>query len=224
VESLDDLKELDDEDLEKLNAAATSKLKKIKAKKFIKALHDLAGGGGGASETKLVVMSCPEVGTIDPYGAAPYDQRVMDKVAELQQRGILKMGFDRAGSSTAVPEVRFCPLCAHFSPTFHPPFAHFSPTFCSPFAGFSHFKLTTLIFRMKIVVRTSLCSNPETPSRSSRPSGFTATAPLPRPRSGWSPKTSRVCSTSSASRADRSLSLRRRCDALFVAFGCSSTK
>eukprot|EP01043_Picozoa_sp_COSAG02_P055664 COSAG02_NODE_6492_length_3539_cov_1.962209_2_plen_658_part_00 len=53
---------------------------------------------------KVVVMSCPEKGTLRPDGAEPYDQEVMEKVAELQRRGLLKMGFDRAGSSTKAPE------------------------------------------------------------------------------------------------------------------------
>ena len=53
---------------------------------------------------KVLVMSCPEEGTLDPYGGPPYDQKVMDKVVELQQRGKLKFGFDRAGTSTAARE------------------------------------------------------------------------------------------------------------------------
>jgi hypothetical protein len=74
----------------------------------------MARVGGVLDTKKVVVMSCPELGTRDPYGDPPYDERVMDKVAELQQRGVLKMGFDRAGSSTAVAEVReFSPFAAH---------------------------------------------------------------------------------------------------------------
>jgi hypothetical protein len=46
-------------------------------------------------------MSCPEHGTLDPDGGPPYNQSVMDKVNELQQRGRLKGGFDRAGSSNS---------------------------------------------------------------------------------------------------------------------------
>ena len=42
-------------------------------------------------------MSAPEEGTRRADGQGPYDEPVMDKVAELQQRGRLKMGFDRAG-------------------------------------------------------------------------------------------------------------------------------
>eukprot|EP01047_Picozoa_sp_COSAG01_P038736 COSAG01_NODE_3159_length_6488_cov_8.505400_5_plen_627_part_00 len=53
---------------------------------------------------KVVVMSCPEMGTLRLDGAGPYDQEVMEKVAELQRRKVLKMGFDRAGSSTKAPE------------------------------------------------------------------------------------------------------------------------
>ena len=48
-------------------------------------------------------MYCPEHGTLDPDGGAPYDQNVMDKIVELQQRGKLKGGFDRAGSSNSDP-------------------------------------------------------------------------------------------------------------------------
>ena len=46
------------------------------------------------------------MGTASPTGGPPYDQPVMDKVAELQQRERVKMGFDRAGSSTTHPEDR----------------------------------------------------------------------------------------------------------------------
>jgi hypothetical protein len=53
---------------------------------------------------KVIVMSCPETGTLRADGAGPYDQEVMEKVAELQRRKLLKMGFDRAGSSTKAPE------------------------------------------------------------------------------------------------------------------------
>ena len=54
---------------------------------------------------KVIVMSCPEIGTIDPYGGGPYDQPVMEKVQELAQLGgAIKMGFDRAGTTTAVKE------------------------------------------------------------------------------------------------------------------------
>ena len=45
---------------------------------------------------RVIVMSCPEHGTLDPNGGPPYSQSVMDKVNELQQRGRLKGGFDRA--------------------------------------------------------------------------------------------------------------------------------
>ena len=50
---------------------------------------------------RVIVMSCPEHGTLDPNGGPPYNQSVMDKVNELQQRGRLKGGFDRAGSSNS---------------------------------------------------------------------------------------------------------------------------
>jgi hypothetical protein len=50
-------------------------------------------------DTKRIVMSCPEFGTLDPSGNPPYDHDVMTKVSQLQRKGALKMGFDRAGSS-----------------------------------------------------------------------------------------------------------------------------
>ena len=53
---------------------------------------------------KVIVMSCPEHGTLRRDGKGPYDQPVMAKVAELLRHKVLKMGFDRAGSSTAHPE------------------------------------------------------------------------------------------------------------------------
>jgi hypothetical protein len=53
-------------------------------------------------DQKIVVMSCPETGTLKPDGSAPFDQKVMDKVSELVKRGVVKLGFDRAGTSTAV--------------------------------------------------------------------------------------------------------------------------
>eukprot|EP01043_Picozoa_sp_COSAG02_P062312 COSAG02_NODE_8565_length_2522_cov_2.349979_2_plen_608_part_00 len=56
------------------------------------------------TECKPIVMSCPEKGTLDPFGDGPYEELVMDKVMELQQCDKVKMGFDRAGTSTAVPE------------------------------------------------------------------------------------------------------------------------
>ena len=92
---------------------------------FVAAVHVCAGGGllgmvgvlwhdkiraafglgdEPSTERRVIVMSCPEWGTLDPYGEAPFDQPVMDKVTELQQRGIVKMGYDRAGTSTSVPE------------------------------------------------------------------------------------------------------------------------
>eukprot|EP01048_Picozoa_sp_COSAG05_P008026 COSAG05_NODE_592_length_8492_cov_22.177410_2_plen_416_part_00 len=66
----------------------------------------------GPAEYKTIVMSCPEMGTLDEdggvariaAGATPhevYNQRVMDKVSEFQQLGFVKFGFDRAGTSTA---------------------------------------------------------------------------------------------------------------------------
>ena len=54
------------------------------------------------ADHKAIVMSCPEMGTLNPDGSGPYDQKVMDKVSELSERGFVKLGFDRAGTSTAV--------------------------------------------------------------------------------------------------------------------------
>ena len=51
---------------------------------------------------KIIVMSCPEKGTLKPDGSAPFDQNVMDKVSDLVKLGVVKLGFDRAGTSTAV--------------------------------------------------------------------------------------------------------------------------
>ena len=44
------------------------------------------------------------MGTLSPYGEGPYEEKVMDKVTELQQIGVVKMGFDRAGTSTTAPQ------------------------------------------------------------------------------------------------------------------------
>eukprot|EP01045_Picozoa_sp_COSAG04_P018856 COSAG04_NODE_1779_length_5595_cov_1.888464_4_plen_1114_part_00 len=53
---------------------------------------------------KRIVMSCPEMGTLDPYENGPFDQRVMDKIEEMSKRGKVKMGFDRAGTTTTSPK------------------------------------------------------------------------------------------------------------------------
>lgn len=53
---------------------------------------------------KRIVMNCPEMGTLNSDGSGPYDQPVMEKVAELQQIGYLKYGFDRLDSSTFHPD------------------------------------------------------------------------------------------------------------------------
>ena len=53
-------------------------------------------------DQKVVVMSCPEMGTLKPDGSGPFEEKVMDKVSELVKRGVVKLGFDRAGTSTAV--------------------------------------------------------------------------------------------------------------------------
>eukprot|EP01045_Picozoa_sp_COSAG04_P031889 COSAG04_NODE_6066_length_1419_cov_1.087121_2_plen_317_part_01 len=58
----------------------------------------------GPGDKKVVVMSCPEKGTIDLYENGPYDQEVMAKIEEMSEVGKVKMGFDRAGTSTTHPE------------------------------------------------------------------------------------------------------------------------
>ena len=63
--------------------------------------HPFLLSEGGPETHKHIVMSCPEMGTLDSAGGPPYDQLVMDKVSELQQIGYVKFGFDRAGTSTA---------------------------------------------------------------------------------------------------------------------------
>ena len=63
-------------------------------------------------DRKAIVMSCPEMGTLDEDDGVArvkkgidakvvYDQQVMTKVSELQKMGYVKLGFDRAGTSTA---------------------------------------------------------------------------------------------------------------------------
>ena len=48
----------------------------------------------------VIVMSCPEKGTLNADGSAPYDQNVMDMCRKLMALNLLKVGFDFAGSST----------------------------------------------------------------------------------------------------------------------------
>ena len=55
-------------------------------------------------DKKVIVMSCPELGTLSPHGEGPYTEKVMDKVEELQQLGRVFFGFDRAGTTTQHPE------------------------------------------------------------------------------------------------------------------------
>ena len=59
-------------------------------------------GQDSAPGKKVLVMSCPETGTLDPYGGPPYDQQVMDRVAQMSHARTVKMGFDRAGTTTTV--------------------------------------------------------------------------------------------------------------------------
>ena len=63
--------------------------------------HPFLASEGGPATHKRIVMSCPEMGTINPYGTGPYEHNVMEKVSELQQIGYVKFGFDRANTSTA---------------------------------------------------------------------------------------------------------------------------
>jgi hypothetical protein len=62
---------------------------------------------------KRVVMSCPEMGTLDKDGGVKrmaagadakdvYNEDVMKKISELSDLEFVKLGFDRAGTSTAV--------------------------------------------------------------------------------------------------------------------------
>lgn len=74
--------------------------------------HPFLVAESATASRKQIVMSCPEMGTLDPDGGVArvaagtavevvYDQHVMTKVAELQKIGFVKLGFDRAGTSTA---------------------------------------------------------------------------------------------------------------------------
>lgn len=53
---------------------------------------------------RRIVVSSPEWATKDPEGNGPYDQPAMDRCKELQQLGLLKIAFDRAGTTTARQE------------------------------------------------------------------------------------------------------------------------
>jgi hypothetical protein len=61
---------------------------------------NLLAASPGNPLQKVIVVSCPEKGTLDLGGSGPYDELVMDKVLQLG----LKLGCDRAGSSTAREE------------------------------------------------------------------------------------------------------------------------
>ena len=52
---------------------------------------------------RILVLSTPEYGSLDPANGK-FTEPVMKKVAELHRRGLLSMGFDRAGTSTAHAE------------------------------------------------------------------------------------------------------------------------
>ena len=75
--------------------------------------HPFFASEAGPVTHKRVVMSCPEIGTLDKDGGMKrmaaganakdvYNQHVMDKVSELSDLDFVKLGFDRAGTSTAV--------------------------------------------------------------------------------------------------------------------------
>ena len=51
---------------------------------------------------RVMVVSCPEEGTLDPRGTGgPYDQLVMSDIEQLSKFGLVRMGFDRAGTTNA---------------------------------------------------------------------------------------------------------------------------
>jgi ankyrin repeat protein len=61
----------------------------------------IAGAALDAAGVVHIVVSCPEQGSLNADGSAPYDQAVMTKLIELQDLGRVKIAFDRAGTSTA---------------------------------------------------------------------------------------------------------------------------
>ena len=60
-----------------------------------------AGGGAatpvGKTDAIAIVASCPEQATAKPDGNGPFNEHVMTKLSELQERGRIKIAFDRAG-------------------------------------------------------------------------------------------------------------------------------
>ena len=75
--------------------------------------HPFFASEAGPVTHKRIVMSCPEMGTLDKDGGMKrmtaganakdvYNQHVMDKISELSDLDFVKLGFDRAGTSTAV--------------------------------------------------------------------------------------------------------------------------
>eukprot|EP01047_Picozoa_sp_COSAG01_P049954 COSAG01_NODE_4999_length_4557_cov_15.544674_5_plen_408_part_00 len=61
----------------------------------------LANVAMGDQEDVVVVVSCPETGTIARDGASgPYDQPVMATIEELSKQKLVVMAFDRQGTST----------------------------------------------------------------------------------------------------------------------------
>ena len=45
----------------------------------------------------VIVVSCPEMGSLQANNSPPYDQHVMDFLSKLQAQGLVTVGFDRAG-------------------------------------------------------------------------------------------------------------------------------
>jgi hypothetical protein len=66
--------------------------------------HDVALVALHCEVNKVIVMSCPEWGSLNADGNGPYDQNVMKMCRDLMALNLLKVGFDFAGSSTTHPE------------------------------------------------------------------------------------------------------------------------
>eukprot|EP01043_Picozoa_sp_COSAG02_P054804 COSAG02_NODE_6264_length_3694_cov_140.769402_2_plen_841_part_00 len=66
--------------------------------------HIAAIKKASANDHRRVVVSSPEMATLKPDGEGPYDQFAMDECRDLQNKGVLKIAFDRAGSTTAREE------------------------------------------------------------------------------------------------------------------------
>lgn len=53
-----------------------------------------------ANNHRRIVVSSPEMASLNPEGDGPYDQPAMETCKELQRLGVLKIAFDRAGTTT----------------------------------------------------------------------------------------------------------------------------